>query len=243
MRTIVISSLFGLAAMMVWLVGARSLGLLIDRLHTARITAEPVHQIRYDSGTIEIAGVRLDTLTTATLPSGLTAVAGAAGRVSFTYHGLTFPCGPGRSVPGLSGLPDIAFSPDPGDSAIFTREQSHLSWPTPLQLNFMTGSAPSWKRHQYCRLRWTKRSGASLEILWRIEQGFFQEDGWRPSKIEFVSAGLLRATITEAADGSGELIAAIHRKDETNPLPGTDVSVNLVLDYQSRRVTRAIAFQ
>jgi hypothetical protein len=271
-RSTLIVGLVAATGVIVWLFAARSLSVLIDRVHTIRIAAVPVNQLRFDNGTIEVAGVRLDTLTRETMPSGLRAALGTNGRVSLVYGGMSFPCGPGRSL-SPSWLPDLVFSPDPGDSVTFTRERSHLSWPTPLEMNFMTGSAPSWKRHQYCRLTWTKRSRARLEILWQIEQGYFNNDGWRPQKIEYVSAGLLRAGITEAsdlqdaavdyltrtrhwdrsayrlesrgpaADSSGEIIAAIHRDDESKAHPGSGLSLQLLLDYDSRRVTREIAFQ
>jgi hypothetical protein len=47
-----------------------------------------------------------------------------------------------------------------------------LSWPV-FEINFMTGSSPYLKRHVYGRLKWTKRSGANLELLWRIEQRYY----------------------------------------------------------------------
>jgi hypothetical protein len=187
------------AGVIVWLLAARSLSLLLDQVHTSRITTAHVDQIRYDNGVIELAGVRLDTLTPETMPSGLTAVLSTSGRVLLLHGGRSFPCGPGSSVSAQPGLPDITFSPDPGDTVVFTTERSHLSWPTPLAMNFMTGSAPSWKRHLYCRLMWTKRSHASLEILWRFEQGYYNPDGWRPQTIEHGSAGLLRVSISEAS--------------------------------------------
>jgi hypothetical protein len=272
-RSTLIIGLVAVAGVIGWLFAARWLSILIDRVHAIRITAGPVKQLRYDNGVIEVAGVRLDTLTPETMPSGLTAALGTSGRVFLVHEGTSFPCGPGRSLSTQPGLPDLAFSPDPGDIVTFTTERSPLSWPTPLAMNFMTGSAPSWKRHLYCRLTWTKRSRARLEILWRFEQGYYNPDGWRPQTIEHISASLLRASITEASDlqnvaveyltrtrhwnrsayrlesrgpagdGSGEIIAAIHRDDHSNPNPGSGLSLQLLLDYDLRRVIREIAFQ
>lgn len=261
------------AGAIVWLVAARSLSELIDRWHTVRLSETPVRAIRFDNGVVEVDGVRLDALTTGSMPSGLGAVLGAGGRVLLQYQGQAFPCGPGRSLASASGLPDLTVSPDSGDTVTFSREQSYLSWPTPLEMNFMTGSAASWRRHLYCRLVWRKRSGTRLEIVWRFTQGLFREDGWRPRTIEFGSAGLLRVRMAEGAelqnaavayltrtrrwqradyrlesrgpssDGSGEVMAAIHRSDERTGAPGSGLSVGLVLDYNSRQVVREIAFQ
>jgi hypothetical protein len=256
-----------------WLVASRSLSLLLDRAHLVRLSAVTVQQVRYDNGTFEVAGSRLDTMTTGTIPSGLGASARSAGRAVLTYQGKSFPCGPGRSLSTPGGLPDILFTPDPGDTVTFINERSHLSWPTPFETNFVTGSVPSWKRNSYCRLTWEKRSRARLEIVWRIEQAWFNEGGWRPKTMEFVYSGLVRVTIVEASDliaaaveylvrthhwdrslyrledrgpsgdRRGEIIAAIHRDDERGTAPGSGLSLQLLLDYDSRKVTREIAFQ
>ena len=261
------------AGVVVWVVAARSISVLIDRISVARVTGTEVPRLRFDNGTIEVVGARLDTLTTETLPSGLNVVVQPGGRTILTYQGKTFPCGPGQYSPTPNGVPDIGFSPDAGDTVSLLTEMSHLSWPTPLEMNFMTGSGPSWKRHSYRRLTWEKRSGAGLEIVWRVEQGWFKEGGWRPQSMADVTAGLLRVSIKEAADlnaaaveyltrtknwdrsvyrlesrgpavdGSGEIIAAIHRDDDRPGSPGAGSSVQLLLDYGSRQVTREIAFQ
>lgn len=77
-------------------------------------------------------------------------------------------------------LPDgFDTPPGEGDELSFRRERSVLSWPTPLQFNFMTGHSPSWKRNVYFRLHWKRRSGKSLELLWRYEQWFYSSlGGW-----------------------------------------------------------------
>jgi hypothetical protein len=264
---------FALACLVVWLVAFRSLSLLIDRVSTLAVKVEPVRRLSYENGVFEVAGLRLYTLTTETLPSGLGVTIGPSGRAVLEYDGRSFPCGPGSSSATPSGFPHLTFDPDPRDTVTITFERSRMSWPTPLEMNFMTGSAPSWKRHLYWRLNWTKRSGAQAEILWRFEQGYFRTDGWRPAAVDIVPAGLLHANITEATDlheaatkyltsvkhwerstyrledhgpaedGSGEIVAAIHREDESTSQPGSGLSVQLLLDYRSRRVTRELAFQ
>ena len=69
-----------------------------------------------------------------------------------------------------------AVKPEAGDKAHFTIERSIWSWPTPLDINFISGHSPSWKRHLYYRLVWEKPTGGRLEMLWRYEQYFY--DGW-----------------------------------------------------------------
>ena len=60
----------------------------------------------------------------------------------------------------------------------------------------MTGVVPHWKRNVYCRLRWTKRSGTELEMLWCLEQGYYRDGGWRPTNIEVIANGLVRISIS-----------------------------------------------
>jgi len=140
-------------------------------------------------------------------------------------------------------------------------------------MNLVTGVSPSWRRNAYCRLPWTKRSGAKLEMLWRLTQGYYRDGGWSPQEIDFITVGLVRTRITEAKDlenaavqylsrnkhwdrseyrledrgpssnSSEEIIFALHRHDEKSRHPGAGRSVELRLGYKSRRVTREIAGQ
>ena len=55
--------------------------------------------------------------------------------------------------------PIPAFAPEPGDTTSATLERSWLSWPTPLETNFMTGQTPSWRRYVYYRTSWKKAYG------------------------------------------------------------------------------------
>jgi hypothetical protein len=62
----------------------------------------------------------------------------------------------------------------------------------------MTGRSPSWKRHIYYELRWTKSSGAQLQMLWRYEQFFYPGNGWAGGLMTHGgSTGLIRADIKE----------------------------------------------
>lgn len=273
MRLFLILGSTAVVCLLLWLFGTRPLSLLLDRVFPHRLSSTPVRELVFDSGTIALAGVHLDTLTTETLPSGVEASLSSPGRVALLYHGAAFPCGPGRSSPDPSGLDTLRFQPDPGDTVTLTLKRSLLSWPTPFEMNFMTGYSPSWRRHLYVRLLWTKRSGARLAIQWRFPQAFYPRDGWRPASVEYGSAGLLDVSLREApglraaaadylaskrqwsvseyrledrgpaVDGSGELFAAIHREDEKGSQPGAGRSLELVLDYASREVVRERGLQ
>ena len=82
--------------------------------------------------------------------------------------------------------------------------RSVLSWPTPFEINFMTGHSPSWKRHLYYKLRWKKTTGATLDMIWRYEQFFYGQQlipgngGWGSGFMTREgSTGLIQVTIKE----------------------------------------------
>jgi hypothetical protein len=97
---------------------------------------------------------------------------------------------------GPSGPTGIEFTPDQGDQISLTVDRGILSWPTPFDFNFMTGHSPSWKRHLYYRLQWTKASGARFTVVWRFEQYFYDGDGWASGMMTRAgSTGLIQADI------------------------------------------------
>jgi hypothetical protein len=72
-----------------------------------------------------------------------------------------------------------------------------LSWPTPFDINFMTGHSPSWKRNLYYALDWRKASGQRLEMVWHYEQYFYPGDGWTSGfMIREGATGLIRVKIS-----------------------------------------------
>ncbi len=89
-----------------------------------------------------------------------------------------------------------AYAPEPGDRVSMTLDRSLLSWPTPFEMNFMTGHAPTRRRHIYYRLIWTKANGQRLEMLWRYEQGHYSVDGWAAPSGPDTETGLVGATLT-----------------------------------------------
>jgi hypothetical protein len=94
--------------------------------------------------------------------------------------------------------PIPAFAAEPGDTTSVTLERSWLSWPTPLDMNFMTGQTPSWRRHLYYHLSWKKASGACLDMLWRFEQGFDTVNGWGSPGTQEGTTGLIWVDIRPA---------------------------------------------
>ena len=111
--------------------------------------------------------------------------------------GKVFPFGPLTSTSENTGE-RLATVPPPGDQAFFAMRHSVLSWPTPFDINFMTGQSPSWKRHIYQEIRWKKSSGAKLEMLWRYEQFFYPGNGWTSGFMTREgSTGLIRVEIKE----------------------------------------------
>jgi hypothetical protein len=127
----------------------------------------------------------------------------AAGASSFTLGSRA------GSLAGGDG-PIPAFAADPGDAASLIIERSWLSWPTPTDLNFITGRGSSWRRHLYYRLSWKKKSGAELTMLWRFEQGFDAVNGWKAAGNGDGATGLVRVEIRPSP-------MRVNRADETRP--------------------------
>ena len=172
----------------VWLVAGRWCALLIDELHTTRLGTLASYSIGWDGswfrfvpaipGSLrpsddpwlspfrwdrpeEMVKMQVD-------PDGrLVLVAGERRFVLGKRAGMLF---------GSDSIP--AFEPEPGDTTSITLDLSVVSWPTPLDVNWLGGRSPSWRRYLYCRLSWVKASGARLDMLWRYEQGYFSEGGW-----------------------------------------------------------------
>jgi hypothetical protein len=90
--------------------------------------------------------------------------------------------------------PVPAFAADPGDATSVTLRRSLLSWPTPFDFNFVTGQSPSWVRHLYYRLYWTKADGARLDMFWRGEQGYDVVNGWHAAGSALIRVEIRPAT-------------------------------------------------
>jgi hypothetical protein len=181
MRRILITLVILVACVIVgsaiWIFAGRQLSLFIDRFGTAEIVSARINSITYEgSGTGGI--LRVNDLALSLNPAESTSSTpniGSTkdGQLALAAGGKVFAFGPPQSE-----AENLAAVPPASDDASIVFRRSVLSWPTPFDLNFMTGHSPSWKRHLYYRVRWHKQNGAKLEMLWRYEQYFYSDDGW-----------------------------------------------------------------
>jgi len=164
-----------IAILATWIFGGRQISLFIDRYKTSETTSARINSITYEgSGTGGILRVNHLALSLNDT-SGPSPSIGSTkdGQLALAAGGKVFAFGPPRSE-----AENLATVPPAGDQAFITIRRSALSWPTPFDMNLMTGQSPSWKRHVYYQLHWKKPSGARLEMLWRYEQYFYPANGW-----------------------------------------------------------------
>jgi hypothetical protein len=244
MRTVALIAASALALGAMWLLLGRRIVLLVDRIlpgspsptETGRLEINAdgfiigPHRWPFDRGDefdLQVAMSRENRLVLATGPRAFT-----FGQVKIRWANKPEPA--------------YQFIPDPGDTVSFTRDVSRLEWHTPFAIGFMSRPA---KRHRYVydRLRWKKKSGAALEIVWRSEQQFDGEwyDQWnfrltklsiRMSAAENAAAAYLASKgwkngeyrlESEAPSGDEDVIDAIWREDEAGAHPGGGKSVVL----------------
>jgi hypothetical protein len=179
----------------IWIFGGRQLSLFVDRFGTAEISSARINSITYEgSGTGGI--LRVNDLALSLNPAESTSSTpniGSTkdGQLALAAGGKVFAFGPPQSE-----AENLAAVPSASDDASIVFRRSVLSWPTPFDLNFMTGHSPSWKRYLYYQVRWQKQNGAKLEMLWRYEQYFYSGDGWASGFMTREgSTGLIRVDI------------------------------------------------
>jgi len=173
--TLAILIAFVIAILATWIFGGRRISLFLDRFGTIEMTSARVNSLAYEgSGTGGILRAN-DLGLSLNETNGLTPSIGTTknDQLGLANGGKVFAFGPARSE-----AENLAVVPPAGDDAFIEIRRGILSWPTPFELNFMTGQSPSWKRHLYYRLVWKRPSGAKLEMLWRYEQYFYPVDGW-----------------------------------------------------------------
>ena len=195
MITLAILIAFIIAVLATWIFGGRQISLFLDRFGTIEMTSARINSLAYEgSGTggvlrVNDLGLSLNDTNGPTPSIGTT----KNDQLGLANGGKVFAFGPARSQ-----AENLAVVPPAGDDAIIEIRRSILSWPTPFDLNFMTGHSPSWKRHLYYRLLWKKSSGAKLEILWRYEQYFYPVNGWASGFMTNAgSTGLIQVAIKE----------------------------------------------
>jgi hypothetical protein len=164
-----------IAFLATWIFYGHQISLLLDRFGTIEMSSARINSIAYQgNGTGGILHVN-------DLELSLNDRNGPAPSIGTTKNdqlaladrGKVFAFGPVRTE-----AENLATVPPAGDDASIEIRRSILNWPTPFEVNFMTGHSPSWKRHLFYRVRWKKSSGATLEMLWRYEQYFYPGNGW-----------------------------------------------------------------
>jgi hypothetical protein len=186
---------FVIAILASWIFAGRQISLFLDRFGIIEMTSARIKSIAYEgSGTGGILRVN-DLALSLNDRNGPSPNIGTTknDQLGLADGGKVFAFGPPRL-----GAENLATVPPAGDDAFIEIRRSILSWPTPFDLNFMTGQSPSWKRHLYYRLLWKKPSGAKLEMLWRYEQYFYPGNGWANGFMTREgSTGLIQVVIKE----------------------------------------------
>ena len=186
---------FVIAILASWIFAGRQISLFLDRFGNIEMTSARINSIVYEgSGTGGILHVN-DLALSLNDRNGPSPNIGTTknDQLGLADGGKVFAFGPPRL-----GAENLATVPPAGDDAFIEIRRSILSWPTPFDLNFMTGQSPSWKRHLYYRLLWKKPSGAKLEMLWRYEQYFYPGNGWASGFMTREgSTGLIQVVIKE----------------------------------------------
>ena len=182
-----------IAFLATWIFYGHQISLLLDRFGTIEMSSTRINSLAYQgNGTGGILHVN-------DLELSLNDRNGPAPSIGTTKNdqlaladrGKVFAFGPVRTE-----AENLATVPPAGDDASIEIRRSILNWPTPFEVNFMTGHSPSWKRHLYYRVRWKKSSGATLEMLWRYEQYFYPGNGWANGFMTRQGAtGLIRVEI------------------------------------------------
>jgi hypothetical protein len=198
-RKILIKALIVIALIVamsiLWISGGRQLSLFIDKSKTIETASTPIRSLVYEGsgtrGTLNINDLVLNLDSADSQAEAVHIGTSKDGQLALSFGGKLFVFGPPRSE-----TESLATAPPDGDNASITTLHSALSWPTPLDVNFMTGQSPSWRRHLYYRLDWKKPSGAKLEMLWRFEQRFYSDNGWLGGSMTYErDTGLIRVDI------------------------------------------------
>jgi hypothetical protein len=183
-----------------WIFRGREISSFVDRYWTVEGQSAPIQSIRYEgSGTGGILIVNGVSLSLNDVTRGLSLSVGSTkdNQLALASSGKVFPLGPLTAESEDTGE-HLATAPPPGDQVFLITRHSQLSWPTPFDLNLMTGQSPSWKRHSYQEIRWKKSSGANLKMLWRYEQFFYPGNGWTTAFMTREgSTGLIRVDINQ----------------------------------------------
>jgi len=164
-----------IAFLATWIFYGHQISLLLDRFGTIEMSSTRINSIAYQGngtgGSLHVNDLELSLNDR----NGQAPSTGTTknDQLALADRGKVFAFGPVRTE-----AENLATVPPAGDDASIEIRRSILNWPTPFEVNFMSGHSPSWKRHLYYRVRWKKSSGATLEMLWRYEQYFYPGNGW-----------------------------------------------------------------
>jgi hypothetical protein len=188
------------AILATWIFAGRQLTLFIDQFWTVEIASTPIDFIAYEGGgTGGILVVNDLRLSLNEASAGISPSFGSTKDNQFAVAsgGNVFPFGPLTST-SENAAENLVTAPPLGDQAFLATRHSVLSWPTPFDINLMTGQSPAWKRYMYHEIRWTKSSGRKLQLLWRYQQFFYPGNGWASGFMTREgSTGLIRVEIKE----------------------------------------------
>ena len=180
---IAVASIAGAGA--IWLWQGRRISRMLDRCFPGIPLPQPVAPMLVDFDSAGVSsrlsiGAQSWPLSWPWAPgqSELKLALDAAGRVVVSADMKSFVFGPVQRTWSDPTKPRYLFVPDAGDVVAFTRHISQFPWATPFTYSLLGGSNPKWKRYAYDRLRWTKSSGAVLEIVWTDEFFFYRHSGW-----------------------------------------------------------------
>jgi hypothetical protein len=174
-RALIVASVV-VALVVAWLALGRQLVWLADQVATNGEAAATAGPFVHVPGWLNVGKTPLEL--SARGPAGeLRIDADEAGRVSLHAGGRDFTFGSRVPPAGAPEPYDIWFAPDPGDTVTFRIAHSMIAWPTPFELNVISGNSPSWKRNVYYTLNWRKHDGSALEMTWRYEQWCYDDWG------------------------------------------------------------------
>jgi len=164
-----------IAFLATWIFYGHQISLLLDRFGTIEMSSTRINSLAYQGngtgGSLHVNDLELS-LNDRNGPAPSIGTT-KNDQLALADRGKVFAFGPVRTE-----AENLATVPPAGDDASIEIRRSILNWPTPFEINFMSGHSPSWKRHLYYRVRWKKSSGATLEMLWRYEQYFYPGNGW-----------------------------------------------------------------
>jgi len=198
--TFVLLILLVMGAAALWIFQGPKIALYVDRYGIIENSPQKITSVEYHgegtAGTLFANRIALYLDSVISPAQAPTVGSTKDNRLAIALRGKVFPLGP--LTPGSDDSSQLlTATPDTGDDATLTLGHSRAYWPNPFEMNFMTGVTPSWKRHTYQRLRWTKPNGSKLEMVWRYQQFYYDRDGWaNPGMTQEGQTGLIRIEIS-----------------------------------------------